>query len=337
MHNILDNEKEINRIDKKYMCHEIIHLPEQVLLGYENKKIELSDEFDISKETIKRVIICTDVADAFPAEIVQVAYKDSLKIDVVNFGEIGRLDKNDLVIVVDYFGNNEQIEKYAKKAEESNCKLATISSEISKDELRKDCINIKLPSGLLSRMAVAYTFTAIIRTLEIYKTISSQALIIKSVIANLISKAGALAAQVSSDINFAKMSAIQIGDKIPFVISENPKFNILAKRWKTQFNINAKRLAFYSNSSQVQSSDIYAMNGKDFDKFMPIFLKRFEEAKSYQKHTKNCIDILNKKNIDYLEFYLEGTDIISEFFSMIYLGDMISCYLAIISDIDPSM
>ena len=333
---ILDNPQEIARIDSRNMSHEIIHMPQEVLWGYEKLKMQIAGNFDIESNLINRVIICADGADLFVAEIIKAAFAELIPIEICQAESIAYFDANSLVIILDYLGDNNLLKNCLMQAKGKKCSIATISSKDIVESLEKNCLNIKLNSGYLSRRALPFTFTALIRCLEEYQIIPNQSGMIKSVIASLITRAGALAAHVDSSRNFAKISAMQIDGKIPLIISENPKFRALAKRWKTQINRNAKSLAFYNSVPQINSCEKYVVNGKAFDNFMPIILRRFNENEDYRNQMNDFVNELTDNKMKYLEFYLEGKSVITEYFSMIYLGDMISCYLAILNEIDPS-
>lgn len=47
-------------------------------------------------------------------------------------------------------------------------------------------------------------------------------------------------------------------------------------------------------------------------------------------------DMLKKEGIEVLEIWSQGEDLLTRIFSLIYIGDFISYYLAILYEVDPT-
>ncbi|HOD54447.1 MAG TPA: SIS domain-containing protein, partial [Candidatus Cloacimonadota bacterium] len=65
-------------------------------------------------------------------------------------------------------------------------------------------------------------------------------------------------------------------------------------------------------------------------------LRFFNEENNYEKRIRVFKKLLNEQNIDYLEFFADGDIPLTKVFSLIYLGDMISFYLAILNQTNPT-
>jgi glucose/mannose-6-phosphate isomerase len=61
-----------------------------------------------------------------------------------------------------------------------------------------------------------------------------------------------------------------------------------------------------------------------------------QEKPQLQKRKNVMKNIFSNLGIEYLEFFVEGNSFIEQIFSLIYLGDMISFYLAILRKVDPT-
>ena len=87
----------------------------------------------------------------------------------------------------------------------------------------------------------------------------------------------------------------------------------------------------------MNHNEIEGWEVKGFENFfIPIILKKLNDEKKFQKRINAFKKILKKNNTEYLEFFVEGENLIEEIFSLIYLGDMISYYLAILQKVNPS-
>jgi glucose/mannose-6-phosphate isomerase len=87
----------------------------------------------------------------------------------------------------------------------------------------------------------------------------------------------------------------------------------------------------------MNHNEIEAWENKAFNKqFIPIFLSNLEESSDYSKRVRFFKELLMEEGVDYLDFYSEGESYIEKAFSLIYLGDMISYYLALLQEVDPT-
>ena len=196
---------------------------------------------------------------------------------------------------------------------------------------------IQLPKDYPPRSAIGYLFFSLMKILEIFEIIPDHTKAVRAVVANLVKKAGAICNDNPLEKNIAKNSAQQIQGKIPMIYSSNPQLAPLAYRWKCQFNENAKYPAFQHTFPEMNHNEIEGWEAVKYkDIFIPIILTKFNEEPQYKNRIKAFKRILKNSNIKYLEFFAEGDRFIEEIFSLIYLGDMISYYLAVLENVDPT-
>ena len=333
---ILDKPAEIAKIDSSNLCHKIIHMPQEILWGYEKSEVESSVDFSPETAHYQQVIIVATSADFFAAEIIWAQYQSELALQICLPEDLPPWNEENLYIFLDYLGENSKLKQLLQTALTRNCAVASIGTQANLFAASTAMLSLKLPSGKLPRLALPYTFTALIRILEEYQLIPSQKKIIKQVVASLICRAGALASHVDSEVNFGKNSAAKLYKKLPLIISDDYRFRFLAKHWQQQFHLNSKVPAFYGSIEQFSQDRQHELLLKNFDNIRPIFLKRFCNLASDKQPLAEFAAYLGSRNIEYLEFYTEGESLISEYFSLIYLGDMISCYLAILYQRDPA-
>lgn len=327
----LDDAKIIEKYDTKNYCHKIIHMPQNIFWGYEKCKVILSENFEVKK--YERVVIFSNENDIFAAKLIEEAYNKIAKISVFTPENRVYLDRNDLVILLDY----SLIDEYSRKIYNLFAKVNCDFAVISKEELEINSNGMQIVLNKMDEdLTLPYTFTALIKVLETYKIIPSQAEEIKSVIASLIARAGALAEHVDTDSNFGKISAENFENKIPFFVAENRDLENLAIIWQKLFTKRVKTLAFNGLNKNILSEEILPVILEKFDNLLPVFIKRFSEKSENRKYTDELLDIISKSEKNYLEFYVEGDSIITEYFSLIYLAEITSSYVAILNEKDPS-
>lgn len=335
--NILNDLDRIEEIDNKDMYHNIIHMPEMVLMAYELKISYEKKIFEVEAGSLNRVVVLGNGTAALCGEIVKSAYDEKLAIEVVEGFDTPYLNENTLLILVDYYGSDKEFLTVLDKLKESPAQVAFISSRKDLVELSKnDYPNLIIPDDLSSRSAIAYNVFSIIKILEAYKLISNKAGVVVKTIANLINKAGAIAKVVPDSKNFAKSSAMRLQSKIPLIYASSPELKPLAKRWKQQFNNNSKIPAFWHSLPEIFENEVEGWQNVALNlNFMPIILNDFTMKEKYRTNISEFKAYLNTKEIEFMEFFVEGETPIEKLFSLIYLGDMMTFYLGILQEQNP--
>lgn len=337
--NLLDDQKRINEIDKQGMYDKIIHMPEQVIAAYNNFNPHYPQNYsELDFSQIERIVICGMGGSAISGNIAQAAFGDLIPISVVKDYTIPYINQKTLVICISYSGNTEETLSCLQQAISQTPFVAAITSGGQVKELvDKKYVWMELEDGFPPRAAVAFLFFSLVKLLEKMELIPLQKKIVDDVVANLIKKAGSIAINVEAKKNLAKTAAEEINNKIPVIYSLNPRLAPLAYRWKCQFNENAKYPAFWNTFPEMNHNEIEGWEAKKLPaELMPIFLSGFKCKHCYSKRLQAFKKLLEQQDRDFLEFYVEGETVIEQVFSLIYLGDMISYYLAILQNVDPT-
>lgn len=326
----------LKQFDTEDMYSKIIHLPEQILKSYEANNIHEPKEYN--KKGINRIIICGMGGSAISGDLAKVTFQHLLPIEVVKDYTLPYLDEKTLVIALSYSGNTEETLSCFKHAMKKTKNLAAVTSGGKlKEIVNKKYPWIELIPGYPPRSAIGFLFFSLIKLLEKFEIIESQKDVVKKTVANLIKKAGAVAINVSDDVNLAKITAWTLFGRIPIIYSSNPELAPLAYRWKCQINENAKYPAFFHTFSEMNHNEIEGWEAKGMEnKFIPIILRRMIEDVQTEKRLNAFKSILNKIGSEFHEFPTEGDTLIEEIFSMIYFGDIISYYLALLNEVNPT-
>ncbi len=335
----LNSQEKYNKLDTEDMYHKIIHMPEHILNAYFKSSIFIPSNFSkLDLQRINKVVICGMGGSAIAGDIFSAIYSDQITIQIVKDYRLPKIDENTFVIGCSYSGQTEETLSCIESALNKTKFIAGISTGGKLEAILKDqYYYINIPLGYPPRSAIAFLFFSLIKIAENFKIISSQKVIIEKIAANLMIKAGAIARSIPTVMNFAKSNAEAIHNKIPIIYSVNPQLAPVAYRWKCQINENSKYPCFYHTFPEMNHNEIEGWESKEHnEKFIPIFLRFFEDIPAYEKRLSVFKQILNKENIEYLEFYGDGESLLSRIFSLIYLGDMISYYLAILTETNPT-
>lgn len=339
----LDNMALLEKYDTEDMYHKIIHLPEQIKQAYSEPQVNLPQGFDallekLKKNPIRRIIVVGMGGSAISGDILQATFDQTIPIQVYKDYHIPLINEDDLFIACSYSGNTEETVSCLNQAVKRTKNIAAITSNGKvKSIVADNYLWCKLPQGYPPRAAVGYLFFSFLVVLERFKLIPSQQKNAESTISSLMQKAGALSRGVEVDLNLAKQSALALNGKIPLIYASNPALTPVAYRWKCQMNENAKYPAFCHAFPEMNHNEIEAWENKKYNEyFIPVFLSRLNEDHCYQKRISFFKKTMDKEDISYLDFYGEGDSLLEKIFSLIYLGDMISYYLAILQKVDPT-
>jgi len=142
---------------------------------------------------------------------------------------------------------------------------------------------------------------------------------------------------VPTHLNLAKQLAIRLCGKL-VVIYGSGFLAEVARRWKTQFNENSKAWAFYEVFPELNHN---AVVGYQFPKELSqrvfvVLLRSLSLHPRILARYQITTEILNKAGIEHETMDSYGDSPLSQLMSLVFLGDWVSYYLAILYKIDPS-
>jgi len=322
------------------MGHLVIHMAEHVYKGYNESVIHISPEFSLNCEgLIKHVVICGMGGSAISADIAQTLYSSLVPITVVRDFNLPFIDKNTLCVFISYSGNTEETVECMSKAMEVTPFITGVTSGGRlKELLDPKYLWIEIPAGIPPRSAIGYLFFSLLRVLEIMGLVSNQSDLVERVISSIMQKASSLCFKSPTERNLAKSSAETIYGKTPVIYSSTPLLSSVAYRWKCQINENAKLPAFHHSLPELLHNEIEGWESVSTAKtaYIPILLRLFNDDAKYTKSIDKFQELLTKQGIDFIEFYGDGDNVLCDMFVLIYLGDMISFYLGILNNVDPT-
>jgi len=336
--NLLDNLDLIKHLDTEDMYHKIIHMPEHILQAYNTPILHNYTNDESKTSNIEKIVICGMGGSAIAADLIKSLYNKQLTIDVCKDYQLPFINSKTLVITCSYSSETEETLSCLNQALEKTEHIWGVTTGGKLAETLSDKYPyLEIVKGFPPRSAIAYLFFSVLKILELNKLIASENVNVQKTAANLMMKAGAIAKSVPIINNLAKSTSELMNNKIPLFYASNPLLSPIAYRLKCQINENTKYPAFYHYSPEMNHNEIEAWENQNFNnKFIPVFLRFFEEDINYEKRLKVFKKLLTENGIEFIELFADGDNNISRFFSLIYLGDMISFYLAICNNTNPT-
>src|SRR4030095_6509705 len=248
-------------------------------------------------------------------------------------------DENTLVIASSYSGNTEETLSAYEEAKQRGCKIACVSSggKLTVMAENDGKMVIKVPKGYQPRCALAYSFFPLLILLGKLEHVYERDSEILNLI-DFINRKSELYATLGNEKNSALSLAGHLHGKIPIIYSSNDLLDIVNLRWRGQISENAKSLAFGNYLPEMNHNEIVGwQENQDFLRnFAVLYLKDRDDNPEILKRLKITKQIIEKyRGLD-IEIDSEGDTKLERIFDLVYLGDWISFYLAILYKVDPS-
>jgi glucose/mannose-6-phosphate isomerase len=131
--------------------------------------------------------------------------------------------------------------------------------------------------------------------------------------------------------------AQKVGDRLPFVYAEQT-FVSLARRWKTQVEENAKRLAVFDEVPELFHNAIVgwdAISRRDAGKYVALLLEWSGESPPVRTSFRYLERLLSSKGVPVARVPLDADDRLEALVGGVALGDHLSLFLADRAGVDP--
>ncbi len=348
---ILDNLNEIKKIDKSGMLELQKKVPEFIQDAIERaRNLVVPSDIEIKGKKLKYYNFSQIIGVGMGGSAISFDFLRSflryanVKIPVESNRDYNLppyADENTLVVLISYSGNTEETLSCFLDAIEKGCPVVALTSG---GILEAFCLKfglpyVKLPSGLPPRASLPYLFFPLLIVLEklnIHPSFEKETLAVVKVLKELKDE---LKPETLIIDNLAKRIAICLYNKIPLIYGHT-FFDGVAYRLKSQFNENTKILAFPAVFSELNHNEIMGWEAADeklIEPFYPILIRDPDEPPAIKARIEISRDqIILKKKKQVIEIMARGEGVLAKMFSVTYIGDFTSVYLAILYGTDPT-
>ena len=336
---VLNDVKLIKEVDVAGMFGLILGLDSQC-----EKAVSAAGSCNIPSEysQVEKIIIIGMGGSAMGGDILSKLLINEIKIPIFvnrNYHLPNFADKKTLVFATSYSGNTEETLSSYDDAKKRGCRIICVTSGGKLAENAKSDMLpvIKIPGGQSPRSALGYMFLPVLIVMQNLGLIASKTEDINETI-NLIKRLKTVWGNESSDSNLAKKLAKILYNKLPLIYSVDGCLGPVALRWKTQLNENSKILAYNNVFPELDHNEIVGWEGLDnLTKSMSVIILR--DKGDFERNSKRIAitnSIIKDKPSEITEVWTQGNSILARMFSLIYLGDFVSFYLAILYKVDPT-
>jgi glucose/mannose-6-phosphate isomerase len=139
----------------------------------------------------------------------------------------------------------------------------------------------------------------------------------------------------SGDDSLAKRLARSLEGTIPVIVGAGVTAPI-ASRWKTQINENAKLPAFASELPELDHNEILGWQGADIAPFSALLLDDCDLHPRIRLRIKVTRELISEHAVFAEQVESVGETRIDRLVSLVFLGDLVSVYLAALAGVDPA-
>ena len=336
----LDDIQKISQIDKSNLKQLLFDFPEQCR---EAKEIGKGTDFPSGYREINNIVFTGLGGSAVGGDLLCSYLANEARVPMVvnrNYSIPEFVDSNTLLVVCSYSGNTEETISAFEKGLKKKAEIVVITSggKLKTAAVEHNLPLVTIPAGLPPRAALAYSFfpaLMVLAKLGIIKDKSSQIENVALVLSGLRQR---LNPEVKTKDNQAKSIACDIQQGFPHIYSSSDFFGPVSYRWRTQLAENSKSLSSNHVFPELTHNEIV---GWDFPKelleyFTVIILRDKGDNPRIAKRMDITASILKQNARSVIEVFSEGDELLSRIFSLIYIGDFVSFYLAILNGIDPT-
>jgi glucose/mannose-6-phosphate isomerase len=244
--------------------------------------------------------------------------------------------KRALVVASSYSGNTEEVLSAAETALEREVPIVmlTAGGRLGALAMGQGLPRVKLPDGLMPRMALGYLFFPALRILaDAGLAIASDA-----EIAEALEMVTALAAELAparpAAQNEAKRLALAIGARLP-VFYGGPSTGGVAYRWKTEVEENAKRFAIAGALPEMNHNELEAWRTPAAGSMHAVLLRDTDESPEIARRFVILRELIAAAAGGASECRARGAGRPARLLGLAYLGAWTSYYLAVGQDTDP--
>jgi glucose/mannose-6-phosphate isomerase len=249
-------------------------------------------------------------------------------------------DSRSLVIACSYSGNTEETLNAYQQALKARAHVLCITSggRLASAAEREGNPIVPLPAGLPPRAALGCAVTALLVSLQKIGVIPDVSEPLKDTIQTLRKLRDLYRAEVPEAQNRAKAIARSLTGKLVVVYGSSAILDSAAYRWRSQIEENAKTLAVHHVLPEMNHNELvgWRFPKEILSRSAVIFLRDREDHPQVQRRFALTRELIEPLAGVIHELWTEGESRLSRIFSLMYLGDFTSLYLAALNEIDPT-
>ncbi|MBN2453360.1 MAG: bifunctional phosphoglucose/phosphomannose isomerase [Candidatus Omnitrophica bacterium] len=338
----LDNTDAIRRCDPSGMARVIASFPRQC-----RDACCIVNGSDIPASYRRRYhnIVCAGLGgSAIGADIARSYLADEVKIPIFvnrNYTLPAFVGRNTLVIVSSYSGNTEETLSALRDARSRHARIIAITSggKLKEIAMSNSIPVVTIPPGLQPRAAIGYSLFTLLDVLSTTGVIGDRTKEAHEAIGLLEKmKDTMIGISVCSRKNIAKKLARHMYRKIPVIYASQEHMDAVCTRWRGQLAENAKTISSTHLFPEMTHNEIVGWEEpeKALKNLIAIILRDCGDHPRVSRRMDIVRKIIKSRGVEVIEVNSRGRGLLARILSLVYIGDYVSLYLAVLNGCDPT-
>ncbi len=286
---------------------------------------------------IDRVVVCGMGGSAMAGEIARRFARVPVFVNR-NYTLPPFVGPTTLLAAVSYSGNTAETLSGLDKGTTAGLSAIAISSGGKLEELARSrkVPHLKIPAGYQPRAAMGYLALPVLTVLDRAGLLNQAPNVtdLEDALTNVQKKCTATVPEAE---NPAKQLARRLYRNIPLIYGIAGNTDLVAMRWKTQINENAKQPAFWNMLPELNHNEILSFtNGELRAHLRCIFLANDYDLPQNRTRIEIMQELLTEEHVPVETVAADGATEFAQVIAHIYFGDYVSYYLAILNQLDPT-
>jgi glucose/mannose-6-phosphate isomerase len=334
----LDDPAVLARIDPEGMLQRVLEVPRQLAIA---RRVAASVELGARHRDVDRVLVLAMGGSAIGAELVAGVAGDRLRVPLIvhrSYDLPGWADARTLVVAASHSGETVETLHAVAAARERGLPLAVITTggQLGRAAQERGEPYLHYEAQIQPRAAIGFGF-GLLHELLVNAGLIEKPDSFGPAIARLDTLFEQMGPGVPTESNRAKQLAWAIFGRIPVIYGAGP-MTAVARRWKTQFNENAKSWAAYEPMPEANHNAIEgALNPRELsDGLYVVELHDAEEPREIAERYRVVEELLGERATNRSHVRSEGESTLARVLWTVAFGDLVSVYLAILYQTDPT-
>ncbi|HEX5323062.1 MAG TPA: bifunctional phosphoglucose/phosphomannose isomerase [Capsulimonadaceae bacterium] len=340
----LDDIAAMTRQDPSGMMALTVGFPEQCERG-----VEIGNSFDppagwpTGPQAFGNVVVTGLGGSAIGGDFLRSITEHEAKTPILvnrDYDLPGYVGDNSLIIAVSYSGNTEETLSAYDQAKARGARILVLTSGGALLERARADGNpaLVVPGGQQPRASSGYTFFPVWRAVQKLGIISDKSADTNEAVSLMKRQRDAFRPEEPTSTNSAKQLAKALGGKLPVIYGSQGFRGIIAYRWHTQFNENAKIHAFSGAFPEMNHNEILGwINApKQADDWAVVMIRDRKDTSKIATRVDTTKRLIGA-GIPIHDVYADGESALARLWTGVYYGDFVSVYLALVWGEDPTV
>jgi glucose/mannose-6-phosphate isomerase len=329
-------------VDSLHFLDAVTGLPEQLADAHEAAGKVHSSEFPIAGD-IRNIVVLGMGGSGISGDVVAAAFNDELPVPITVLKQMrvpAFVGPATLAFAVSYSGDTEETVSMAQFAADAGARLITVSRGGRLEQLatREGGLHLTCPDGYMPRAAIGALVAPIVVALfRMGFAPGAHANLVRAQ-EQLARRRDRCRPEIEGRANLARELARKIGGTVPLVYGGGALGAVASYRWKCDMNENAKAPAFSHAYPELDHNEIcgWGQHGDITRQLVTLVELRhgFEHPRLSLRFDATR-EIIEECVHQVLSVEAHGEGRLAQLLDLMYVGDWVSCYVALQRDVDP--